>query len=134
MRWGIRYQLLVPLLTLLLGVVGMAVWTALASAQRARQQIETQMHDIATTINTVTFPRNLQILKLMKGLSGAEFLLCDSRGQPWPDDRGDPLMTLAALPDRLPEPTKEVQDLHLGTRVKVAGETFLCKGIRLGQE
>ncbi len=134
MRWSIRYQLLVPLLTLLLGVVGMAVWTALASAQRARQQIETQMHDIATTINTVTFPRNMQTLKLMKGLSGAEFLLCDSRGQPWPDDRGDPLMTLAAFPSSLPEPTKEVQDLHLGPRVQVAGQTFFCQGIRLGRE
>jgi signal transduction histidine kinase len=134
MRWGIRYQLLVPLLTLLLGVIGMATWTAVASAQRARHQIEVQMNDIATTINTVTFPRNLQTLKLMKGLSGAEFLLCDSRGQPWPDDRGQPLMTLAALPHHLPEPNKEVQDLHLGPRVKVGGETFFCQGIRLGQE
>jgi signal transduction histidine kinase len=134
MRWSIRYQLLIPLLTLLLGVVGMAVWTALASAQRARHQIEVQMHDIATTINTVTFPRNLQTLKLMKGLSGAEFLLCDSRGQPWPDDSGKPLMTLAKLPNQLPEPNKEVQDLHLGPRVRVGPETYFCQGIRLGQE
>jgi signal transduction histidine kinase len=70
----------------------------------------------------------------MKGLSGAEFLLCDSHGQPWPDDRGEPLMTLVALPKTLPEPNKEVQDLHLGPKVKVGGETFFCQGIRLGQE
>jgi len=134
MRWGIRYQLLVPLLALLLGVVGMAVWTAVASAQRARQQIETQMHDIANTINTVPFPHNLQTLKLIKGLSGAEFLLCDSHGRPWPDDRGRPLMTLAALPKTLPEPNEEVQDLHLGPPVDVNGKTYFCQGIRLGQE
>ena len=35
MRWRIRYQLLVPLLLLLLGVVGVSAWTADASAQRA---------------------------------------------------------------------------------------------------
>ncbi|HMF18465.1 MAG TPA: HAMP domain-containing sensor histidine kinase [Gemmataceae bacterium] len=134
MRWSIRYQLLVPLLTLFLGVVGMAVWTALASAQRARHQIEIQMHDIATTINTVTFPRNLQTLKLMKGLSGADFLLLDSHGPAGPEEPGRPLMTLSALPDSLPEPTNEVQDLHLGPRVKVGKETFFCQGIRLGQE
>src|SRR5262245_35620032 len=133
MRWGIRYQLLVPLLALLLGVVGMAIWTALASAQRARHQIATQMHDIANTINTVPFPHNPQTLKLIKGLSGAELLLCDSHGRPWPDDQGKPLMTLAALPKTLPEPTEEVQDLHLGPRVTVDRETYFCQGIRLGQ-
>ena len=50
MRWSIRFQLLVPLLTLLVGVVGMSVWTALASADGARRQIEKQMHDIARTV------------------------------------------------------------------------------------
>jgi signal transduction histidine kinase len=134
MRWSIRYQLFVPLLTLLLGVVGMAVWTGMASAERARRQIETQMHDIARTVNAASFPRNPQTLSLMKGMSGAEFLLCDSHRRPLLDDRGEPMTTLAGLPNDLPDPTEDWKDLHLGPRVQAAGETFICQGIRLGQE
>jgi len=134
MRWTIRYQVLVPLITMLLGVAGMAVWTGMASAQRARQQIETQMHDIARTVNAATFPRNPQTLSLMKGLSGAEFLLCDSHRRPLLDDRGEAMTTLPRLPADLPEPTEDWNDLHLGPRVPVAGDTYICQGIRLGQE
>jgi signal transduction histidine kinase len=134
MRWSIRCQLLVPLLTMLLGVVGMAVWTGMASAERARRQIETQMHDIARTVNAATFPRNPQTLSLMKGLSGAEFLLCDSHRRPLLDDRGEPMATLAGMPAELPDPTDDWQDWHLGPRVAMAGDTYLCQGIRLGRE
>ena len=43
MRWRIRSQLLLPLLLLLLGVAGVTVWTALASARLTRRQIEDRM-------------------------------------------------------------------------------------------
>src|SRR5438477_9788856 len=75
MRWPIRYQLLVPLLTLLLGVVGISTWTALASADRARQQIEMQVRNVAHTLSEASFPLNQRVLEHMKGLSGAEYLL-----------------------------------------------------------
>ena len=45
MRWRIRYQLLLPLLLLLLGVVGLSVWMALAAAERARVQIEERVRE-----------------------------------------------------------------------------------------
>src|SRR5947209_8367159 len=83
MRWSIRYQLLVPLLTLLLGVVGMSTWTALASASRARRQIETQVHDIVHTVNQSTYPLTEKVLHLMKGFSGADYLLADGDGHRW---------------------------------------------------
>lgn len=134
MRWGIRSQLLVPLLTLLLGVVGMAAWTATTSAQRARQQIEKQVHDVALTVNEVTFPRNVQTLRLMKGLSGAEFLLCDAGKVPLTDDSGRPLTTLPSLPASLPTPNDDWQALHLGPRLNVGPESYFCQGIPLGQE
>lgn len=134
MRWSIRNQLLVPLLTLLLGVVGMAAWTALASAGRVRQQIEKQVHDVAITVNEVTFPRNLHTLKLIKGLSGAEFLLCDAGKKALLGDRGEPLTTLPSLPAVLPDANTDWQALHLGPRVKVGAESYFCQGIPLGQE
>src|SRR5438105_12066387 len=105
MRLSIRYQLLLPLLALMLGVIGMSTWTAWSSAQRARRQIETQMEAVVTTVNAVPLPRNPQTLHLMisnmKGLSGADFLICDETGQALEDAEGRPVSTLPALPGHL---------------------------------
>src|SRR5947209_9578567 len=75
MRWSIRYQLLVPPLTLLLGVIGVSTWTALASVDRARGQIETQVRNVARTLGESSVGLSHTVLKQMNGLSGAEFLL-----------------------------------------------------------
>ena len=96
MRFSIRYQLLLPLLALMLGLVGASTWSAWSSGQRARQQIEAQIDDIARTVSAHPFPLNTQILHLMKGLSGAEFLLCDAQRQPIRDDEDN----LIANPER----------------------------------
>ncbi len=127
---SIRYQLLLPLLTLFLGMVGMSTWTAVTAADRVRVQIETHLADIAGTVRTVTFPRNAQTLGLMKGLSAAEFLLCDGHGRPLRDDQGQPLTTLAALPQQLPAPSEQAAKLE--QRVAIAGGEFFCLGVALG--
>src|SRR5258708_7251877 len=67
MRLSIRYQLLLPLLTLLLGVLGISTWTALASANRARQQIDAQVNDIIATVQQPpAFPLTDRVMLLMK--------------------------------------------------------------------
>ncbi|HMF10731.1 MAG TPA: HAMP domain-containing sensor histidine kinase, partial [Gemmataceae bacterium] len=124
MRWRIRSQLLVPPLILLLGVIGISTWTALASAQQARHRIETQMRDIARTLQHGYFPREPQILKLMHGLSEAEFLLEKSTGGFISS------MNLQLLPDGLPEPLDDWESVRLGPRVDVSGRTYLCSGVR----
>src|SRR5262245_58639799 len=80
MRWSIRYQLFTPLLILLLGVVGISTWTALASAERARQQIEQQVRNVVRTLREADFPLTAHVLGLMKGLSGADYLVIDGDG------------------------------------------------------
>jgi signal transduction histidine kinase len=127
MRWRIRSQLLIPLLTLLLGVVGMSTWTAIASAAHARRRIETQMRDVAQTVNEVTIPRNRQGLRLLHGLSEAEFQL---------DEGGGTFITTldaVARPEDLPEPIDDLHALRLGPRVVVEGKAYLCSGVRLVQ-
>ena len=57
MRIGIRYQLLLPLITLMLGVVAMSTWTALASAGTVARHVEKQLQDLAATVKLVTLPR-----------------------------------------------------------------------------
>jgi signal transduction histidine kinase len=133
MRLSIRSQLLLPLLTLMLGVVGMSTWTALASAGRARRQIETQMDAVALEVAQVSIPRTPGILELMKGLSGAEFIWCDAHRKPLTSDQGLPLTTLPAVPEQLPEP--DTGDGHpLGRRVSVAGQVYFARGVPLGEE
>ncbi|MBI3409268.1 MAG: HAMP domain-containing histidine kinase [Planctomycetes bacterium] len=130
MRLGIRFQLLLPLVTLMAGVVGMSVWTALSSVERARRQIENQLDTVAATVGSVTFPLNPSTLKLMKGMSGADFLLCDAHRRPILDDKNQPMTTLPAVPASLPEPA--AGDEHpLGSRVEVAGAVYFCRGVAL---
>jgi signal transduction histidine kinase len=126
MRFRIRDQLLVPLLLLLLGVAGISTWTGWASVERARQQIETQVRNVARTLEEASFPLNARVLGHMKGLSGADFLLVAPEGR---------TSTLSAHVDHLP--TDVVADdwdkLHLGPPIAVSGETYLCAGLRLRQ-
>lgn len=126
MRWSIRYQLLVPLLTLLLGVAGLSTWTALASADQARQQIERRVREVVRTLSESTFPLQQQVLEQMRGFSGAEYLVIDSKGR-----------RTATFPiDELQLPTpSEVDDdwetLRLGPPVTVGGDVYRCSAVRL---
>ena len=127
MHLTIRQQLLLPLVTLMLGVVALSAWIAWSAANRARRQIETRLDGVAATVSSVTIQPNSQILKLMKDLSGADFLVCDSHRRPLLSD-GQPLSTLKELPAELPEVTARDQ-LHLAPRVKIAGQTYFCQAV-----
>ena len=130
MRFSIRYQLLLPLLALMLGLVGASTWSAWSSGQRARQQIERQIDDIARTVQAHPFPLNTQILHLMKGLSGAEFLLCDAQGLPIRDEEDKMIATLSEVPDVLPSPS-EAPTQHFDKPVRLGKKNYLCGGLPL---
>src|SRR5947209_7212381 len=90
MRWRIRYQLLLPLLTLLLGVLGVSVWTAVASAGRARQQIETRLRGVGGALGEErTYPLTNKVLAQVQRLSGAHFLLVSPDGERLDGTLGD---------------------------------------------
>jgi signal transduction histidine kinase len=126
MRWRVRSQLVVPPLLLLLGVCGLSVWLAQASADRARQRLETRVRDVARNLSEETsYPLAENVLVQMKRLSGADFLLVPPHGAA--------LSTLVNPPDALP--TEEVvtdwQRLRLGPPVRADGQEYLCGGVRL---
>lgn len=130
MRWRIRYQLLLPLLTLLLGVVGVSVWTAAASADRARRQIETRLRDLGRTLGEErTYPLTYAVLSQVHELSGADFLLVSPEGE-----------RLSTLGDEAvpPPPGETVSDdwrtLRLGPPIRVNRRTYLCSGLRMQRE
>jgi signal transduction histidine kinase len=127
MRWSIRYQLLVPLLTLLLGVVGISTWSAIASANRAREQIEARMRNVARTLSKASIPLEApNVLEMIVGLSGAQYVLIDREGRRRQS-------TIRADPDlfRSVPVADDWQTLHLGPRIEVGQAAFLCSGVRL---
>lgn len=125
MRWRIRYQLLAPLLILLFGVVGVSIWTAVAAAHSAWQQVESRFRSVAQTLSEATFPLQEPILRQMKGLSGADFLLVSPTGK-----------RIATFPTvQVEVPADRVVDdwtaLRLSSGVVVGDRAFLCGGLRL---
>ncbi len=128
MRWSIRYQILVPLLTLLVGVVAMSVWAALASAHQARDQIEKQVRDIAHTLNESSFPLTDKVLSLLKGFSGADYVLIA---------RDDQIRTTLHSHDlTLPPPQLEGHEwerITLQQQVDVEGASYFFSAVRLRQ-
>jgi signal transduction histidine kinase len=126
MRLSIRYQLLIPIITLLLGVMALSAWAAFGAAQRARRQIEMQVRNVARTLGDSNFPLTPRVLEQMEGLSGAEYLLVAEDGN-W-------TATLPVDPVALPapeEPTEDWQALRLGPPVRMGQQVYLCSGVRL---
>jgi signal transduction histidine kinase len=122
MRWGLRYQLLVPPLLLLLAVVGITTWSAIAAAQRARHQLETRIRDAARALGHTPFPQQERIYKLLGQLTGAELLELNADGQIVGG-------TLRIVPPNLPAPQRKPENVSLEARVLVEGEAYLCGGI-----
>jgi signal transduction histidine kinase len=127
MRWSIRSQLLVPLFMLLLGAAGISAWTAHASAQHAREQIEARVRQVARNLSEETsYPLAENVLAQMKRLSGADYVLVPREGEP--------LTTLESLPEDLPAASAvgdDWQKLELGPPLSVGENRYLCSGIRL---
>jgi signal transduction histidine kinase len=126
MRWRIRTQILVPLLTLLLGVVGITTWTAISSANQARRQVESRVRNVARTVAESRVQLNDRILEQMKGLSGAELLFVGDGGERKASFRAEGL----ELPSLEPVAEENWQELRLGPRVTADGQSYLCGGIR----
>jgi signal transduction histidine kinase len=127
MRWRIRYQLLVPPLLLLLGVVGVSVWTADASAQRARQRVEQRVRKIAENLEASkhTLRNKEQVLDPIKRYSGADLVLVQKDG---------PQLTTFDTTESFTPPDGVVDDaaaVTLGPQVVVGDKSYLCSGLRL---
>jgi signal transduction histidine kinase len=126
MRWRIRWQLLVPPLTLLAGVAGISLWLAVVSAEQARRQIEERVRSVARNLTEEsTYPLAENVLRQMKRLSGADYILVPREGPPSSTLPGDADVPPAAGPG------DDWQTLRLGPPVKAAGRWFRCSRVHL---
>lgn len=126
MRWRIRSQLLLPVLLLLVGVAAISFTTAAASARQARGQMEARLRAVARFLmEDPGFPLTSDVLRKLRPLSGAEYVLVPQAGAR--------RTSLALDPDdlTLPDPSDDWYALHLETPIHLPNQTFLCGGIRL---
>lgn len=125
MRLGIRYQLLLPLALLLLGVMAASIWSARVAADRAEERVAKQVQSVSHTLANANFPLQKNVLDQMKQLSGAELLLVlpsESR-----------VSTLATANVPLPEETafQSSGDTGMGLPVTVADLEYRCRRVLL---
>jgi signal transduction histidine kinase len=146
MRWRIRSQLLLPVVLLLAGVAGISITTAIAATHQARRQIETRLRTVARFLDEgESFPLTEPVLRMLRPLSGAEFLLemrsgdtltsleLDNESSRVRQERGSDgaLPAFLANAATLGPVAEDWQTLHLGPPVRIHGETYLCSGLRL---
>src|SRR5687768_611155 len=82
MRWPLRRQILLPMVGILLLTIGVAsalnAWLASARVQR---EIETQLADVQQTLTAGNFPLESNVLRQMRGLTEAEYVVATKTGQ-----------------------------------------------------
>lgn len=129
MRWPIRNQILMPFAVL----QGMAIAIISLSAswmavQRAERESIGRLDEVVRTLSESRFPVQHSVLEQMKGLSGADFVATDSRGNltasTLPDDQA--LSVLAQPHTTLPV----LGRLSEFQPVSVANETWLIGGVQ----
>jgi signal transduction histidine kinase len=126
MRRPIRLQLLVPMLTVVVLAIAMAsAASAYLGAVRARQVQRESLARVVAVLAEAKFPRSEPVLRLMSGLSGAEFVFLDSRDRVESSTLPLDPATLEPL-RRLPLPRGAAKSgLATGERIELAGKTYL---------
>jgi signal transduction histidine kinase len=102
MRWPIRNQIFLPVATLLLvAIASIAVLLAAVAARRSSQERIERVERVVATLDDASFPFSENVLKKMRGLSGAEYVTLDERGAILTSTLG-PSVRESDLPSALP--------------------------------
>ena len=81
MRWPLRNQILLPFTSImLLVIIAVTASNAYFAAEDSAGRIQRQMRAIGATLRESRFPLTEAVLQQAKGLSGAEFVVTDSKG------------------------------------------------------
>ena len=83
MRWSLRWQIMLPLLAVALAsLVVVGATNARLAEQRTVDRIEQQLQGVVAVLSTSNFPLTDNVLKQMRALSSAEFVLTERDGRP----------------------------------------------------
>ncbi|HEX5470951.1 MAG TPA: HAMP domain-containing sensor histidine kinase [Lacipirellulaceae bacterium] len=126
MRWPIRNQILLPLVAVALvslTAVG-AINTALTE-RRTREHVEQQLRQVIEVLTTSSFPLTNAVLRQMRDLSSAEYVLTDSRGA----TSASTLQIIEPLPEK--GAVARIQDVQLGPSLLLSGRWYFHTPVKL---
>lgn len=127
MRWPIRNQILLPFTGVLLVAVAVtSVSSAVLASRRTEREIVDQLNRMLDTLSPSSFPWSQNVLDMMHGLSGADFIVYDdaSRVATLPAD--------ATLPPDPPafHPGRPLASLGEVPRIEVDGRHYFATVVR----
>src|SRR6476646_10719220 len=126
MRWPIRNQIMFPLLGVAMAsLAAVGAIGALLSERRTCEHVEQQLRQVISVLSTSTFPLTDAVLRQMRDLSSAEFVLSDSTGT-----------TIAStLPNAGTMPKQpavaRLNDVSLGPSALVSGRWYFHTPVQL---
>ncbi len=122
MRWSIRNQIFVPFVAVvLLAVVAMTAVAALLAARQRETQTLAQLQNVVETLAHTSVPFTEAVLQKMSGLSGAQFVACDTGGN----------VIASTLPAGIALPAEFDRSAGSGELTSLAGQpTFALDGTR----
>ncbi|MCC6492160.1 MAG: HAMP domain-containing histidine kinase [Pirellulales bacterium] len=83
MRWPLHRQIMLPLIAVALGsLTALGAINARLAARHARLRIERQLQGVVSVLADSNFPLTNRVLRQMRQLSQAEFVLADADGRP----------------------------------------------------
>lgn len=128
MRWPLRSQIMFPMACVMLATVvassGLNAWFA---GRQAIGRIQSQLRDISGTLVATSFPLTDSVLKNMRGLSGAEFVVVNRSGQITATSRSDWADVLPSA--RLREHRGET--LQFDRHLTIGGESYFWAALAL---
>jgi signal transduction histidine kinase len=117
-----------PLLAVALAsLLSLAALNAMIAARNTRQRIERQLQGVVGVLTESNFPLTEPVLRKMRDLSSAEFVLADQLGRPV-------AASFPSTPRTLPtKPTVDrLEDVAMGETLEVAGAEYFHTALELG--
>ena len=129
MRWPIRNQIFLPLLAVaIVSLTAVGAINTVLTERRTCAHVEQQLRQVIGVLTTSSFPLTNSVLRQMRDLSSAEFVLIDASG----DLVASTLDEVEPLPV---EPvTANIQEVQLGPSIKVAGRWYFHTPVKLPEE
>jgi signal transduction histidine kinase len=127
MRWPIRYQILIPFAgAMLIVVAAVSLLDAHLAARRSDDLVSGRLRDTARTLLDSNFPLTDSVLRQMRGLSGAEYVLTDGAGRS--------LAASGNLPGELPRPRRVSatwEEVELGQPIQLGSRPYFFTALAI---
>jgi len=123
-------MLSVVILTIVVASVAVAYWRV----DQVRSRQEDDLRRVAATLQTAPFPVNRWVLEVMKGLSGADFVVLDSGGKAkdftlsFGADEGKPLLDLPLLDLQA---DRDLESFSASPAISLGGRNYLGSQVPL---